>query len=166
MIADCSRLPQSQKEIPVQLLVSAKPLKASIVIASFGSAQGYNAAVFDVEIRTDPTVPAPHYEKPLRYGKKPEIHHIFRADPRSPPKAVSLLFALAVVATVPALFISVSYACQWLAVLYRSVLIRIVALPGCECQPPEQGHRHGTSVTCLVLWFHRGYGIRLLHVLH
>lgn len=99
---------QSQKEIPVQLLASTKPLQASIVIASFGSAIGYNSPAFEVEIRTDPNAPPPHYEKPLRYGKKPEIHHIFRPDPKSPPKVISLFFALAVVATVPALFIGVS----------------------------------------------------------
>ncbi|KAK0731187.1 Dolichyl-diphosphooligosaccharide--protein glycosyltransferase subunit Swp1 [Lasiosphaeris hirsuta] len=94
-----------QKEIPVNLLLSDKPLKASIVIASFGSAMGFNAPAFDVEITTDPNVAPPQYEKPVRYGKKPEIHHTFRADPQSPPKVVSLIFALAVVATVPALFI-------------------------------------------------------------
>ncbi|KAK1755087.1 Dolichyl-diphosphooligosaccharide--protein glycosyltransferase subunit 2 [Echria macrotheca] len=99
----------AQKDIPVQLLVSTKPLKGSIVIGSFGSAQGYNSQVFEVEITTDPNAPAPHYEKPLRYGKKEEIHHIFRADPKSPPKVISLFFTLAVAATVPALFIG------WLA---------------------------------------------------
>ncbi|KAK0631873.1 Oligosaccharyltransferase subunit Ribophorin II-domain-containing protein [Immersiella caudata] len=95
----------SQKEIPAPLLVSTKPLKASIVIGSFGSAQAYNSQVFEVEIKTDPSAPAPQFEKPLRYGQKDEIHHIFRADPKSPPKVISLFFALAVIATVPALFI-------------------------------------------------------------
>ncbi|KAK0657462.1 Oligosaccharyltransferase subunit Ribophorin II-domain-containing protein [Cercophora newfieldiana] len=95
----------SQKEIPAPLLVSTKPLKASIVIGSFGSAQAYNGQVFDIEIKTDPNAPAPQYEKALRYGQKPEIYHIFRADPKSPPKVISLFFALAVIATVPALFI-------------------------------------------------------------
>ena len=55
----------------------------------------------------DPAVAAPTYEAPLRYGKKEEIHHIFRADPQSPPKAISLVFVLAVLATVPALFLGV-----------------------------------------------------------
>ncbi|KAL2018578.1 hypothetical protein VTK56DRAFT_620 [Thermocarpiscus australiensis] len=96
----------SQKDIPIQLLVSTKPLKASIVLASFGSAQGINTPVFDVKIETDPNVPPPAYEKPLRYGKQPEIHHIFRPDPKSPPKVVSVFFTLAVVATLPALLIS------------------------------------------------------------
>lgn len=93
----------SHKDIPVQLLVAKRPLKASIVLASFGSAQGLNAPVFEVTIETDPNVPAPGYEKPLRYGRKPEIHHIFRPDPKSPPKVISLIFTLAVMVTLPAL---------------------------------------------------------------
>jgi len=89
--------------------MSGKPLKASIVIGSFGSAQAYDAHVFDIEIQTDPNAPAPQYQKAVRYGQKPEIHHTFRADPKSPPKVISLFFALAVAATVPALFIGVGY---------------------------------------------------------
>lgn len=38
-----------------------------------------------------------------RYGSKPEIHHIFRDDPKSPPKVVSLFFTLAVLAALPVL---------------------------------------------------------------
>ena len=89
----------------MQLLLSPKPVKASIVIGSFGSAQALLAPVFDVEFKPDPSAAPPTYEQPLRYGKLPEIHHIFRADPRSPPKIVSLVFVLAVAATVPALLV-------------------------------------------------------------
>ncbi|KAK3336149.1 Oligosaccharyltransferase subunit Ribophorin II-domain-containing protein [Cercophora scortea] len=96
---------QSQKDIPVQLLLSAQPLKASVVIASFGATQGLNTPVFDVQITMDPSATPPSYTKPLRYGKQPDIHHIFRDGPKSPPKVVSLFFVLAVLATVPALFI-------------------------------------------------------------
>lgn len=99
---------QKYADIPVQLLISSKPLKASLVLASFGSSEGYNKPVFDVEIKLDPSATPPTYEKPLRYGKLEEIHHIFSADPQSPPKIISLVFALAVIATVPALFIGVS----------------------------------------------------------
>ncbi|KAK3498350.1 hypothetical protein B0T13DRAFT_259964 [Neurospora crassa] len=98
----------SQKDLPVQFLLSPKPLKASVIIGSFGEARAVNTPVFDIEIQTDPNTPLPKYEAPIRYGKKPEIHHIFRPDPQSPPKVISLFFALAVAATVPALFISVS----------------------------------------------------------
>ncbi|KAF3021478.1 hypothetical protein E8E14_010432 [Neopestalotiopsis sp. 37M] len=94
-----------QSELPVQLLTSSKPLKASLLLASFGSSEGYNKPVFDVEIKLDPNATPPTYEKPMRYGKLEEIHHIFRSDPQSPPKVISLVFALAVLATIPALFL-------------------------------------------------------------
>ncbi|KAL2174647.1 Oligosaccharyltransferase subunit Ribophorin II-domain-containing protein [Thermothelomyces heterothallicus CBS 202.75] len=95
----------SQKDLPIQLRVATEPLKASVLLASFGSAQGLDAPVFDVKIEQDAAIPPPTYEKPLRYGKKPEIHHIFRPDPKSPPKLVSLVFGFAVIATLPALLI-------------------------------------------------------------
>ena len=37
-------------------------------------------------------------EKPQRYAADEEIHHIFREEPRSPPKVISLVFAAAVLA--------------------------------------------------------------------
>ncbi|KAH6657755.1 Oligosaccharyltransferase subunit Ribophorin II-domain-containing protein [Truncatella angustata] len=98
-----------QADIPVQLLTSSKPLEASLILASFGSSEGYNKPVFHVQLKLDPNATPPTYEKPLRYGKLEEIHHIFRADPTNPPKVISLVFALAVIATLPALFIG------WLA---------------------------------------------------
>lgn len=103
-----TRALQSHKDIPIQLLAATKPLKASVVLASFGSSQGLNTPVFDVKIETDASAPGPAYEKPLRYGKKPEIHHIFRPDPTSPPRVISLVFALAVAAMLPALLVGVS----------------------------------------------------------
>ncbi|KAH6853370.1 Oligosaccharyltransferase subunit Ribophorin II-domain-containing protein [Chaetomium sp. MPI-CAGE-AT-0009] len=96
----------SHKDLPVQLRIATKPLKASVVLASFGSAQGLNTPVFEVKVEQDANVPPPTYEQPLRYGKKPEIHHIFRPDPKSPPKVVSLAFGLAVIATLPVLLVS------------------------------------------------------------
>ncbi|KAH8682447.1 Oligosaccharyltransferase subunit Ribophorin II-domain-containing protein [Xylariales sp. PMI_506] len=94
-----------QADIPVQLLTATTPLKASLVIASFGASAGYNSPVFDIEIKQNPAAAPIVYEKPLRYGKLEEIHHIFRGDPKSPPKVISLFFSLAVLATIPALFI-------------------------------------------------------------
>lgn len=96
----------AHKDVPVQLLKSTKPIRASVVIGSFGSAQGIVAPVFDVELAQDAAAPPAESDAPVRYAKKPEIHHIFRADPRSPPKIVSLVFATAVVATVPVLLVS------------------------------------------------------------
>ncbi|KAI3324598.1 Oligosaccharyltransferase subunit Ribophorin II-domain-containing protein [Xylariaceae sp. AK1471] len=96
-------------DLPVQLATSTAPLKASVVLASFGSSQGLNKPVFSVELKADPNAAPIINEKPLRYGKREEIHHIFRSDPKNPPKIISAFFALAVLATVPALFIG------WLA---------------------------------------------------
>ncbi|OAL23884.1 hypothetical protein AYO22_06060 [Fonsecaea multimorphosa] len=78
-------------------------LSASILIASFGTAPGYNSPAFTLQVKTDSNTPIPAAEKPLRYGKLPEIHHIFRSDPKSPPAIISLVFVAAVVGTLPLL---------------------------------------------------------------
>ena len=49
-------------------------------------------------------MPLPASEKPLRYGKQPEIHHIFKSDPQSPSIIFSLVFTGAILTTLPALF--------------------------------------------------------------
>ncbi|XXH05647.1 hypothetical protein Hte_012082 [Hypoxylon texense] len=92
-------------DLPVQFTAGKDPLEASIVLASFGSAEGFRKPLFAVELARDPNATPVAYERPLRYGKQPEIRHVFRADPRSPPQVVSLVFVLAVLATVPALFV-------------------------------------------------------------
>ncbi|KAH8748822.1 Oligosaccharyltransferase subunit Ribophorin II-domain-containing protein [Hyaloscypha finlandica] len=93
----------SQKDLPLQLLTSSQPLRATLLLASFGSSQAFSNHVFNLDVKPDPNAPLPKYEKPLRYGKLEDIHHIFRADPKSGPKIVSLFFVLAVLATVPVL---------------------------------------------------------------
>jgi len=95
---------QTQKDIPAQLLASSQPLTASLVIASFGSPTPYKSKVFDLIVKRDPNAPFALPEKPVRYGKREEIHHIFRSDPRSPPKIISLVFTAAVLAALPMLF--------------------------------------------------------------
>ncbi|PHH89801.1 hypothetical protein CDD83_5233 [Cordyceps sp. RAO-2017] len=95
----------TQRDLPIQLLFSSTPLRASIVLGSAGSVAGSVTPVFDVSVKKDLNSPLPEYEAPLRYGPLPEIHHIFRADPKNPPRIVSIVFTLAVLATVPALFI-------------------------------------------------------------
>lgn len=94
---------QTHNSIPSQLLKSSKPLKASIVIGSFGASKPYNAAAFDVTMAVDPNAVVPPAEPQLRYGKLPEIHHIFRSDPKSPPKIITLVFGAAVLACLPVL---------------------------------------------------------------
>ncbi|KAI8959843.1 Oligosaccharyltransferase subunit Ribophorin II-domain-containing protein [Daldinia sp. FL1419] len=93
-------------DLPLQLAISSTPLKASLVLASFGSSSGLVKDIFDVEIVRDPAAKPLVYEKPLRYGKLDEIHHIFRADPKSPPQLISIVFVFAVLATIPLLLAS------------------------------------------------------------
>ena len=83
-------------------------LKASLVIASFGSSKPYTNHAFDLQVVIDPNTPLPALERPLRYGKLPEIHHTFKPDPTSPPKIITVIFTAAVLSTLPALFITVS----------------------------------------------------------
>ncbi|KIX97721.1 uncharacterized protein Z520_06499 [Fonsecaea multimorphosa CBS 102226] len=94
----------THKDLPVQFLTNnTSGLSASILIASFGTAPGYNSPAFTLQVKTDSNTPIPAAEKPLRYGKLPEIHHIFRSDPKSPPAIISLVFVAAVVGTLPLL---------------------------------------------------------------
>lgn len=99
---------QTQKDLPVQLLVSEEPLEASIVLGSFGSSQGSITPAFSISVQPDANGPAPAYEAPLRYGKLDEIHHVFKGEPKNPPKIVSIVFSVAILATIPALLIGVS----------------------------------------------------------
>ena len=98
---------QSHKDIPTQLVTSSAPLTASLVIASFGSSKPYESKAFDFKIEIDPNFPITAPEKPLRYGKLPEIHHTFRTDPTSPPKIITLVFSAAVLAALPVLLFTV-----------------------------------------------------------
>ncbi|KAJ4293116.1 hypothetical protein N0V90_008398 [Kalmusia sp. IMI 367209] len=100
-----SKVDLAQKDLPHQFLTSSKPIPASIVIGSFGSSTPYKAKVFDLNVARDQNVPLAIPEKPLRYAAENEIHHIFRDDPRSPPKIITLVFAAAVVAALPVLLI-------------------------------------------------------------
>ena len=63
-----------------------------------------------MSISLDPNSPLPSTEKPLRYGKLPEIHHIFKSDPTSPPKIITIVFTAAVMAALPVLLGAVSTA--------------------------------------------------------
>ena len=79
------------------------PLDASIVIGSFGSSKAYNEKAFKLSVESDPNTPADTTSKPVRYGKMPEINHIFRSDPKSPNVLLSLIFSGAVSVTIPIL---------------------------------------------------------------
>ena len=99
---------QTHKDLPSQFLKS-KTAEAEILIASFGTSQGYKSKAFTLNVDLDPNVPIAIPERPLRYGKLPEIHHIFKPDPKSPPVIVTLFFTASVLATLPVLFGTVSY---------------------------------------------------------
>jgi oligosaccharyltransferase complex subunit delta (ribophorin II) len=92
---------QTPAKIPTALLASNSPLAASIVIGSFGTSKPLKSKVFDFSAPVDSSA-----STSTRYGAKPEIHHIFRDDPRSPPKVLTLAFTLAVVACLPGLLIT------------------------------------------------------------
>jgi oligosaccharyltransferase complex subunit delta (ribophorin II) len=81
-------------------LLSSKTLHASIVLGGFGSSKPSNTEVLTFQVNSDKQ---PTISDVLRYGKFPEIHHIFRDDARSPPKILTLVFTLAVVAALPVL---------------------------------------------------------------
>ncbi|KAI9702243.1 MAG: hypothetical protein M1820_006175 [Bogoriella megaspora] len=89
----------TQKDIPLQLFTTSSPLEASIILGSFGSSAPLKTDVFQLDLKRDPasTLEIP---KAIRYGKLPEIHHIFRADPKSPPVIITIVFSLAVFASV------------------------------------------------------------------
>jgi hypothetical protein len=99
----------------MQFLKSSQPIDASLVIGSFGQTKGYNDKAFSLSIARDPSVPIASREKPLRYGKLPEIHHIFKPDPKSPNILITLIFTGAVLATVPMLLGTVWFCLPLLA---------------------------------------------------
>ncbi|PHH50582.1 Dolichyl-diphosphooligosaccharide--protein glycosyltransferase subunit 2 [Ceratocystis fimbriata CBS 114723] len=88
------------RDIPTPLQKASK-LEAHLILGSFGSEKPLNKPIFSIAPKPDDKTP---FEAPGRYEKKSEINHIFRPDPQSPPKTVSLVFALAVVTALPILF--------------------------------------------------------------
>jgi oligosaccharyltransferase complex subunit delta (ribophorin II) len=99
----------------VQFLKSSQPIDASLVIGSFGQTKGYNDKAFSLSIARDPSIPIASAEKRLRYGKLPEIHHIFKPDPKSPNILITLIFTGAVLAMVPMLLGTVWFCLPLLA---------------------------------------------------
>lgn len=87
---------KTQKDLPHQFMTSNSPVEASLVIASFGSSSPYKSKAFDLDVKLDPNSGFVAPDAPLRYGKREEIHHIFRSDAKSPPKIFTLVFTAAV----------------------------------------------------------------------
>lgn len=99
---------QAVKDVPRELVQAASPLQATIFIASFGSSKPHKTKLFEVSFASDPSQPLPKAEKPVRYGKLPEIHHVFKSDQKNPPRIITLFFTAVVMASIPALLITVS----------------------------------------------------------
>ncbi|KAJ5579835.1 uncharacterized protein N7459_005820 [Penicillium hispanicum] len=97
-----SRVELTQKELPVQFLSLPDPVDARVVIGSPGSSKAYDSSVFKLSIKRQPDAPVPTADVP-RYGKLPEIHHIFKDSPTSPPVVITLAFLAMVGATLPVL---------------------------------------------------------------
>ncbi|KAJ5090765.1 hypothetical protein N7532_009449 [Penicillium argentinense] len=97
-----SRVELTQKELPLQFLTLPGPVDARILIGGFGNSEAYDHSVFKLSIDRDPNIPIPTTEAP-RYGKLPEIHHIFNNDPSNPPIVLTLAFVGAVIAALPVL---------------------------------------------------------------
>ncbi|KPI45872.1 uncharacterized protein AB675_582 [Cyphellophora attinorum] len=93
----------SHRDLPLQFLRKDTVLSAYLILASTGDADGYYERAFSVGVKADPTATTGSTEKPLRYGKLPEIHHIFRSDPKSPNFVIVAFFTVAAAATLPVL---------------------------------------------------------------
>merc|ERR1712225_17626 len=74
----------TQKDLPIQLLTSTQPLQATVLLASFGTTQGFSNHIFNLDVKLDSNVPLPKYEAPLRYGQREEIHHLSKAIGAAP----------------------------------------------------------------------------------
>ncbi|KAL4929148.1 putative oligosaccharyltransferase subunit ribophorin II [Aspergillus undulatus] len=97
-----SRVELTWKDLPTQFLSTSEPLDARILIGSFGNSQAYNEPAFQLSLTRGPDEPVPTFEA-SRYGKLPEIHHIFKADAQSPPVVITLVFIGTVLAAFPVL---------------------------------------------------------------
>ncbi|KZZ93043.1 Ribophorin II [Ascosphaera apis ARSEF 7405] len=94
-----AKFDMKSKDIPSQLLQPGREIEASIVIASFGDAEGHNKPAF--RLLVDPSVEASTTTDPLAYGKLDEIHHIFKPEAQSPPALSCSAFVVLVLATLP-----------------------------------------------------------------
>lgn len=134
-----------------------------MVIGSFGSSEAYDSSVFKLSIDRDSNIPIPTVEA-ARYGKLPEIHHIFKDDPSSPAIIITLAFVAMVGATLPVLAGLV----RMVYLASSTLLIVAVALPRRQPQPPPNriqvlspASRHFPRLAdCL-----RGHLLPLLHFL-
>ena len=135
-----SNLEQTQKDLPTQFLRSTSPLSASLVIASFGNTEGYYSEAFPLTVKVDSDTPIAAPEKPLRYGKQPEIHHVFRSDPKSPNILIVAVFTIAAVATLPVLLGLVSLQSSCSPAVHKTDNMRNSGFKSAATSPIYQRH--------------------------
>ena len=73
------------------------------VFASFGNSKPYKSKIFDFAVDPDSSTPNTLAHQPSRYGKLPQIQHIFRSDPTSPNVVITIIFGCAIFASLPVL---------------------------------------------------------------
>ena len=156
---------QTHKDLPSQFLRPDTSLSAHILIASFGSSTGYSSLAFPLNIELDPNNAVAQPEKPLRYGKLSEIHHMFRSDPKSPNIVIVLFFTVAALTALPILFGTVRSSSRCLY-SHSPANTLIVALPWCQFLPLRESSFRCTNLTRPLLWQHSRYRRYILHVLH
>jgi oligosaccharyltransferase complex subunit delta (ribophorin II) len=100
--SDAADSSQTKKDLPIQFLSLPEPVDARVVIGGLGTSDAYDSSVFQLSIDRNPELAVPTVETE-RYGKKPEIHHIFKDSPSNPPIVVTLAFVAMVGAALPVL---------------------------------------------------------------
>lgn len=94
--------PQTQKDLPIQFLSLSSPVDARVILGGFGDSAAHDSSVFKLSIDRNPDEAVPTVETE-RYGKKAEIHHIFKDAASSPPLVITLAFVGLVIAAIPVL---------------------------------------------------------------
>lgn len=98
----------SQKDFPPSFIVSDNNLLLSLAVGDFTvDLRSILVPITILQLEYDaPTVANAKHSlgEIVRYEKKPEIHHIFRAEPKNPPKIITLVFLSTVIASLVGLF--------------------------------------------------------------
>jgi hypothetical protein len=111
--SDTADSSQTKKDLPIQFLSLSEPVDARVVIGGLGTSDAYDSSAFQLSIDRNPELAVPTVETE-RYGKKPEIHHIFKDSPSNPPIMITLAFVAMVGAALPVLAGLVrSYLVSW-----------------------------------------------------
>ncbi|KAJ5337943.1 hypothetical protein N7541_009935 [Penicillium brevicompactum] len=97
-----SRVELTQKDLPIQFLSLSSPVDARVILGGFGDSAAHDSSVFKLSIDRNPDEAVPTVETE-RYGKKAEIHHIFKDAASSPPLVITLAFVGLVIAAIPVL---------------------------------------------------------------